>query len=75
MPYTPIAIDRDALTIMGVPFPDLGILERTAAAIGSNMFEGYQPTKKGIEILRDYAIGKITFDEFVRAAVDKAYVE
>ncbi len=75
MPYTPIVIDRDALTIMGVPFPDLEALESTADAIGSNMFEGYQPTKKGIEIIRDYTIGKITFAEFIRAAVDKSYAE
>jgi putative transcriptional regulator len=38
---------------MGVPFPDLEALESTADAIGTNMFEGYQPTKKGIEIIRD----------------------
>ncbi|MDR0382131.1 MAG: hypothetical protein LBH86_09110 [Oscillospiraceae bacterium] len=49
MPYTPIAINRRDLTIMDVPFPDLETLESTAEAIGSNMFEGFQPTKKGIE--------------------------
>ena len=59
MPYTPIAIDRNALTIMDVPFPDLDTLESTAVAIGSNMFEGYQPTQRGIEIIRDYCFGKI----------------
>jgi hypothetical protein len=32
MPYTPIAIDRKALTIMNVPFPDLDTLETTAEA-------------------------------------------
>ena len=73
MPYTPIDINREALTIMGVSFPDLEVLENTANAIGSNMFEGYQPTKKGIEIIRDYTIGAITFDEFIRAAMDKSY--
>jgi putative transcriptional regulator len=75
MSYTPIAIDRDALTIMGVPFPDLKVLDSTAAAIGTNMFEGYQPTKKGVEIIRDYILGKITFKDVVRAAVDESYVE
>jgi putative transcriptional regulator len=45
---------------MGVPFPDLETLESTAEAIGSNMFESFQPTKKGIEIIRDYCLGKIT---------------
>jgi putative transcriptional regulator len=73
MPYTPIVIDREALTIMGVPFSDLEALENTAEAIGSNMFEGYQPTQRGIEIIRDYVIGKITFAEFIRTAVDKSY--
>jgi putative transcriptional regulator len=75
MSYTPIAIDREALTIMGVPFPDLEALESIADAIGSNMFEGYQPTKRGIEIIRDYSLGRITFAEFIRAAADKSYEE
>ena len=53
MSYKPIIIDRRALTLMDVPFPDLETLENTAEAIGSNMFEGFHPTKKGIEIIRD----------------------
>jgi putative transcriptional regulator len=73
MPYTPIVVDREALTIMGVPFPDLEALESTAEAIGSNMFEGYQPTPKGIEIIRDYTAGKIAFTELIRVAVNKSY--
>jgi putative transcriptional regulator len=60
---------------MGVPFPDLEILESTAQAIGSNMFEGFQPTRKGIEIIRDYCLGKITFAQVVQAAKEKAYEE
>jgi putative transcriptional regulator len=75
MPYTPIVIDREALTIMAVPFPDLEALENTADAIGSNMFEGYQPTKRGIEIIRDYSLERIAFAEFIRAAADKSYEE
>ena len=73
MPYTPIAIDRNTLTIMDVPFPDLDTLESAASAIGSNMFEGYQPTKKGVEIIRDYCLGKISFDQLVAAAREKSY--
>ena len=61
MPYSPINISREDLTIMGVLFPDMETLENTAAAIGSNMFEGFRPTKKGIEIIRDYCLGKMTF--------------
>ncbi|HNX08168.1 MAG TPA: antitoxin VbhA family protein [Bacteroidales bacterium] len=72
--FTPIDIDRKELTIMGVKFSDLKILESTANAIGSNMFEGFIPTPKGIEIIRDYVIGKITLIEVVRLAKEKAYV-
>jgi len=75
MPYTPIAIDRNALTIMNVPFPDLDTLESTADAIGSNMFEGYQPTQKGVEIIRDYCLGKISLAQLVAAAKEKSYAK
>jgi len=60
MAYKPIEIDREALTIMGVPFPDLNSLERSARAITSNMFEGFQPTPDKIALYRDYVVGKIT---------------
>ena len=56
--YTPLDINRENLTIMGIEFPDLKALESTANAIGSNMFEGFEPTSKGIEIIRDYSTGK-----------------
>jgi putative transcriptional regulator len=75
MTYTPIAIARKALTIMSVPFPDLETLESTAAAIGSNMFEGYEPTEKGIEIIRDYCLGKISLADLVVAAKEKRYAK
>jgi hypothetical protein len=72
--YQAIEIDRSKLTIMGVKFSDLKTLESTANAIGSNMFEGFQPTAKGIEIIRDYVIGKITLTELVAFANQKVYV-
>lgn len=75
MSYISISIDREALTIMDVPFPSLEAWERAAMAIGSNMFEGYEPTKPGIEIIRDYATDKLSFDEFIRAAMDKSYAK
>lgn len=53
---------------MGVPFPDLKTLDNNANAIGTNMFEGFEPTPKGIALIRDYVIGKITFAEFVKFA-------
>jgi putative transcriptional regulator len=38
------------------------------------MFEGFKPTPKGIEIIRDYVIGKISLSELVTFAKQKAYV-
>jgi putative transcriptional regulator len=38
------------------------------------MFEGFEPTQKGIEIIRDYVTGKISLSELVVAAKQKAYV-
>jgi hypothetical protein len=72
--FTTIEIDRTNLTIMGIKFSDLKTLESTASALGSNMFEGYIPTPKGIEIIRDYVIGKISLTELVKFAKEKAYV-
>ncbi|MBN2485215.1 MAG: antitoxin VbhA family protein [Bacteroidales bacterium] len=71
--FNTIEIDRNNLTIMGVKFPNLKTLESTANAIGSNMFEGFKPTPKGVEIIRDYLIGKITLSEFIKFAKDKSY--
>lgn len=75
MSYMPIAINRKDLTIMDVQFPDLETLEITAEAIGSNMFEGFHPTRRGIEIIRDYCLGKLTFAQLAIFAKEKSYVE
>jgi putative transcriptional regulator len=72
--FNTIEIDRNNLTIMGVQFADLQTLESTANALGSNMFEGFKPTPKGIEIIRDYVTGKISLSELVTLAKQKAYV-
>lgn len=71
--FKTIDIDRKNLTIMGVKFSNLKTLESTANAIGSNMFEGFKPTPKSVEIIRDYMIGKITLSELTRIAKDKSY--
>ena len=63
--YKPIPIDRENITFYGVKFPNLETLEKTANAIGSNMFEGFEPTPKGVEIIRDYVLGKITLSELI----------
>lgn len=73
--FNTIDIDRNNLTIMGVKFSDLRTFEGTANALGSNMFEGFTPTPKGIEIIRDYISGKISLDEMVSFANKKAYVQ
>ena len=69
--YKPIPIDREALTFCDVKFPDLDTLEKTANAIGSNMFEGFEPTPEKMEIIRDYVIGKITLEELVLLIKEK----
>jgi len=52
---------------MGVSFPDLTTLDRTANAIGSNMYEGFEPSASNIALIRDYVMNKITFLQFVNA--------
>jgi putative transcriptional regulator len=59
MAYEPLDINKEELTIMGVPFQDVKSLERAARAIGSNMFEGFTPTQGIIELYRDYVAGEI----------------
>ena len=56
--YNSIEINRKELTIMG-KFSEK-TLENTANAIGSNMFEGFKPTQKNIEIIRDFIYSKIS---------------
>lgn len=72
--FKTLEIDRSNLTIMGVSFADLKTLESTANALASNMFEGFEPTPRGVEIIRDYVTGKISLAELVAFAKQKAYV-
>jgi len=71
--YVPIQVNRDRLTIMGVPFPDLQTLDSAANAIGSNMFEGFVPTAKSMIIIRDYLLGNLSLKQFMKMAREKAY--
>ena len=66
--YKPIDIDKKNLTIFGVVFPDTDTFNSAAGAIGSNMYEGFEPTKKRITLIRDYVTDKITFAQFVQSA-------
>ncbi|MDR3244203.1 MAG: antitoxin VbhA family protein [Elusimicrobiota bacterium] len=75
MSYKPIKIDRENLTIMGVKFSDLDTLNSAANAIGSNMFEGFEPTPKSVEIIRDYISDKITLSQLIQLAKDRVYAQ
>jgi hypothetical protein len=58
--YNAIDIDRENLTLLGVKFSDLEKLENTANAIGSNMFEGFEPTSELIQLYLDWSSGTIS---------------
>ncbi len=73
MAYKPIEVDRQNLTIMGIRFSDLDTLNSAANAIGSNMFEGFEPTSRSIEIIRDYLSKKITLEQLIKLSKEKAY--
>ena len=74
MVFNPIFINRENLTFCGVTFPDIEILNKTANAIGSNMFEGFEPTTKSVEIIRDYVMDRITLFDLIRMVKEKSYV-
>lgn len=63
--YKTIDIDRINLTLMGVKFSDLKTLENTANAIGTNMFEGFEPTKELIQLYVDWKTGIISDSELL----------
>jgi putative transcriptional regulator len=63
--YKPIEIDKQKLTIMGIKFPSIEALDSAANAIGSNMFEGFEPTPALIKLYLDYTSGTIEERQFV----------
>ena len=63
--YKAIDIDREKLTIMGVQFSDIKSLENTANAIGTNMFEGFEPSKELIQLYIDWKSGKVSEADFL----------
>jgi hypothetical protein len=73
MPYTPIEIDRKNLTIMGVNFNTVNNFDAAVNALGTVMFEGFDPNPRSIEIIRDYLSEKITIGQLVQLTKDKAY--
>jgi hypothetical protein len=68
-----IKFNREQFTIEGNRFDNPEILERTASVIGSNKFEGFPPTPKTIEIIRDYALGLISLLELIQIAITRSY--
>jgi hypothetical protein len=73
MSYSPIEIDRKNLTIMGVNFKTVNNFEAAVNALGTVMFEGFDPTPRSIAIIRDYLSEKITLGQLVELAKEKAY--
>jgi putative transcriptional regulator len=63
-PYTPLEIDYQKLTINGVQFPSQRILDDIADGITSNMYEGWRPTPKMIEMVRDLSLDRVSLEEF-----------
>lgn len=63
--YKTIDIDRENLTLMGVKFADINSLESTANAFGTNMFEGFEPSKELIQFYQDWKAGIISELDFL----------
>jgi putative transcriptional regulator len=72
--YKPLDIDHQNKTIMGVDFGAVDDFDSAVNALGSVMYEGYDPTPHGIMIIRDYISGKITLDELIKITKRKEYV-
>jgi putative transcriptional regulator len=73
MSYRPVEIDRKKLTIMGVSFNSIKNFDAAVNALGTVMFEGFDPSPRSIEIIRDYLSGKITIGQLIRLTKEKAY--
>jgi putative transcriptional regulator len=65
MAYKPIEVNRENLTIMGVPFPDMETLESAAQALGTNIFEVFEPTAKIVQFYLNWRTGKINDSDFL----------
>jgi len=73
MSYRPVEIDRKKLTIMGVSFNSIKNFDAAVNALGTVMFEGFDPSPRSIEIIRDYLSGQITIGQLIRLTKEKAY--
>ena len=59
---------------MGVNFSSVDNFEAAVNAIGTVMFEGFIPTARNIEIIRDYLSDKITLAQLIQLTKNKTYV-
>jgi putative transcriptional regulator len=64
--YKSIEIDRKNLTLMGVKFTNLTELENTANAIGTNMFEGFEPSKELVQLYHDWKTELVSESDFLK---------
>ena len=58
---------------MGVNFSSVSNFEATVNALGTVMFEGFEPSPTSIEIIRDYLLGIITIEQLGKLSKEKAY--
>ena len=58
---------------MGVNFNSVNNFEAAVNALGTVMFEGFDPTPRSIEIIRDYLSEKITIGQLIKLTKEKAY--
>lgn len=49
-------VNKDKMTIMGVAFTNRQVFKSVWYALSTNMIEGWQPTVKDVERLRDEAL-------------------
>jgi len=68
-----IRVDRTNLRIMTVQFPDEKSFHGAYYGIGSHVLEGWTPTEKLIEIMRDTILHKITIEESVISLRETLY--
>jgi len=65
--YREIEIDKENLTFMGVKLSSIEAMEMTANAIGSNMFEGFEPTTELVQLYVDWKLGNVSESNFLTA--------
>jgi hypothetical protein len=65
MGYRELEVDTKRLTIDGVKVRDLQSLRAISSAIGSNMFEGFEPDQKTVEVIVKYLEGRSGWSDVI----------